>query len=107
VAINSLWLEWQERVTQVGTYSEHLASYEWLKQSLQVVQMLITGSSDAEAQRFISIGQWALAAFQTRFAHLAEEFCKPVAERTYDKNTRPQPTPPDELALRSNLAVPK
>lgn len=52
-------------------------------------------------------GQWTLAAFQTRFAHLAEEFCKPVAERTYDKNTRPQPTPPDELALRSNLAVPK
>ena len=32
VAINSLWLEWQERVTQVGTYAEHLASYEWLKQ---------------------------------------------------------------------------
>ena len=35
VAINSLWLEWQERFTQVGTYAEHLASYEWLKQSLQ------------------------------------------------------------------------
>ncbi|MDO8415337.1 MAG: neutral/alkaline non-lysosomal ceramidase N-terminal domain-containing protein [Agitococcus sp.] len=52
-------------------------------------------------------GQWTLAAFQTRFAYLAEEFCKPLAERTYDKNTRPQPTPQDELALRSNLAVPK
>ena len=52
-------------------------------------------------------GQWTLAAFQTRFAHLAEEFCKPFAERTHDKTTRPQPTPQDELALRSNLAVPK
>ena len=52
-------------------------------------------------------GQWTLAAFQTRFSYLAEEFCKPLAERTYDKNTRPQPTPQDELALRSNLAVPK
>jgi neutral ceramidase len=48
-----------------------------------------------------------MAAFQTRFAHLAEEFCKPVAERAHDKTTSPQTTPPDELALRSNLAVPK
>ncbi|MDO9180141.1 MAG: alpha-E domain-containing protein [Agitococcus sp.] len=70
VAINSLWLEWQERVTQVGTYAEHLASYEWLKQSLQAVQMLITDNSDAEAQRFISIGQ-SVEALDNAFRKLA------------------------------------
>ena len=70
VAINSLWLEWQERFTQVGTYAEHLASYEWLKQSLQAVQMLITDNSDAEAQRFISIGQ-SIEALDNAFRKLA------------------------------------
>ena len=63
-------MEWQERFTQVGTYAEHLASYEWLKQSLQAVQMLITDNSDAEAQRFISIGQ-SVEALDNAFRKLA------------------------------------
>lgn len=52
-------------------------------------------------------GQWTLAAFQTRFAELAQQVCKPIAERSYDRTTRPQPAPAEELALRSNLPVPR
>ena len=70
VAINSLWLEWQERVAQVGTFAEHLASYEWLKQSLQAVQTLLTDGSDEEALRFIGIGQW-VEALDNAFRKLA------------------------------------
>lgn len=51
-------------------------------------------------------GQWTLAAFQTRFAALAAEFLKPVATRTHDRATRPARVPVDELARRSNLALP-
>lgn len=51
-------------------------------------------------------GQWTLAAFQTRFADLARQLDKPDAQRTYDRTTRPQPAPPEELALRSRLPVP-
>lgn len=51
-------------------------------------------------------GQWTLAAFQTRFAELAQQVCRPNAERTHDRKTRPQPAPPEELALRSKLPVP-
>lgn len=51
-------------------------------------------------------GQWTLAAFQTKFAELADEMLKPDAERKHDRVTRPIPVPEHELALRSNLAVP-
>lgn len=51
-------------------------------------------------------GQWTLAAFQTKFAELADEMLKPDAERKHDRVTRPVPVPEHELALRSNLAVP-
>lgn len=51
-------------------------------------------------------GQWTLAAFQTQFTSLAREMLKPDLERTYDRTTRPQPAPADELALRSHLTVP-
>lgn len=46
-------------------------------------------------------GQWTLAAFQTRFAALADALCKPAAERGHDRTTRPAPTPAHELALRT------
>jgi neutral ceramidase len=49
-------------------------------------------------------GQWTLAAFQTRLAALADELCKPAAARTHDRLTRPKPTPPEELALRTAKA---
>ncbi len=52
-------------------------------------------------------GQWTLAAFQTRFVQLATEMLKPVAVRQHDQATRPTPVPADELALRSNLGVPR
>ncbi len=48
-------------------------------------------------------GQWTLAAFQTRFALLADELLKEVPQRTHDRHTRPTPPPAAELALRSNL----
>jgi neutral ceramidase len=51
-------------------------------------------------------GQWTLAAFQTQFAGLARELLKPNPERSYDRTTRPQAAPADELALRTQLAVP-
>ncbi len=46
-------------------------------------------------------GQWTLAAFQTRFAALADELCKPAGERGHDRVTRPVPPPAEELALRT------
>lgn len=49
-------------------------------------------------------GQWTLAAFQTEFARLADELCKPEGERRQDRVTRPVPPPAHELALRSNLS---
>lgn len=52
-------------------------------------------------------GQWTLAAFQTRFAALARELCKPAAARLHDRATRPAPVPPEELARRSDLPVPR
>ena len=51
-------------------------------------------------------GQWTLAAFQTRFEELARQLVLPPAERTHDRDTRPDPVPADELALRSNLPIP-
>lgn len=51
-------------------------------------------------------GQWTLAAFQTRFADLARQLCKPETERTHDRHTQPRPAPAEELALRSNLPIP-
>lgn len=51
-------------------------------------------------------GQWTLAAFQTCFDKLATELGKPDSERRHDRDTRPEPAPEDELALRSNLPVP-
>lgn len=48
-------------------------------------------------------GQWTLAAFQTLYARLADEMHKPEAQRDYDRTTRPQPPPAEELAMRSNL----
>ncbi len=47
-------------------------------------------------------GQWTLAAFQTRFAALAGELCKPADARSHDRRLRPTPTPATELALRTN-----
>jgi neutral ceramidase len=52
-------------------------------------------------------GQWTLAAFQTRFAALALEMCKPASARGHDRLTRPAPVPAAELALRSDLPVPR
>jgi len=49
-------------------------------------------------------GQWTLAAFQTRFALLTDQLCKPEAAREHDRVTRPAPAPASELALRSNLS---
>lgn len=46
-------------------------------------------------------GQWTLAAFQTCFAALADQLCRPVAARAHDRTTRPRPAPPAELALRT------
>ncbi len=46
-------------------------------------------------------GQWTLAAFQTKFAELADQLCRPARERTYDGAMRPKPTPAAELALRT------
>jgi neutral ceramidase len=48
-------------------------------------------------------GQWTLAAFQTQFAALADELCKPSAERRHDRVTRPAPTPAADLALRTAM----
>jgi len=48
-------------------------------------------------------GQWTLAAFQTRYAALADELCKPWVARSHDRHTRPALPPADELALRSDL----
>lgn len=70
VTINSLWLEWQERITHVGTYSDHWASFDWLKQSLQTVQGLIDGYADDETKRFIVIGQ-LVEALDNAFRKLA------------------------------------
>lgn len=52
-------------------------------------------------------GQWTLAAFQTRFDELARQLLVSPAHRTHDRLTRPLPAPADELALRTNLAVPR
>ena len=52
-------------------------------------------------------GQWTLAAFQTRFDALARESLKPVGERHHDTHTRPLPAPPEELARRTNVPVPR
>ena len=52
-------------------------------------------------------GQWTLAAFQTRLTMLARELLKPEDERRHDRTTRPPPVPPDELAKRSDLPVPR
>ncbi len=46
-------------------------------------------------------GQWTLAAFQTRFAALADTMCAPDANRPHDRVTRPKPTPERELLLRT------
>lgn len=51
-------------------------------------------------------GQWTGAAFQTQFESLAQQLALPASQRHYDRSTRPQPTPPQELALRTNLPVP-
>ena len=48
-------------------------------------------------------GQWTLAAFQTRFAFLADELLKEDPSRSHDRQTRPVQPPAAELALRSNL----
>ncbi len=48
-------------------------------------------------------GQWTLAAFQTRYAALADELLKAGAERGHDRVTQPTPVPAAELALRSGL----
>ncbi len=51
-------------------------------------------------------GQWTLAAFQTLFERLADQFARPAAERDYDRSLRPVEPPAQELALRSCLPVP-
>ncbi len=52
-------------------------------------------------------GQWTLAAFQTCFARLSRELLKPEPDRDHDRTTRPPAPPAEELALRSDLPVPK
>ncbi|MCB1658819.1 MAG: neutral/alkaline non-lysosomal ceramidase N-terminal domain-containing protein, partial [Pseudomonadales bacterium] len=52
-------------------------------------------------------GQWTLAAFQTCFAKLAEQFALPADQRQYDQHTQPLPAPVHELALRTNLTPPR
>lgn len=51
-------------------------------------------------------GQWTLAAFQTRFAELADWLKVDPAERKHDRLKTPSPPPAEELALRSGLPVP-
>ncbi len=51
-------------------------------------------------------GQWTLAVFQTGFAELARQLRLPLEQRSYDRDTRPQPAPPTELALRCNIKPP-
>ncbi len=46
-------------------------------------------------------GQWTLAAFQTKFAALADSLVLAVADRHHDRTTQPAPVPRDELALRT------
>ncbi len=57
VAINSAWLEWQERAKQSSGFDEHLASYKWLKASLQAIVALVDSSLDGSVQHFIRTGQ--------------------------------------------------
>ncbi|MBX3027138.1 neutral/alkaline non-lysosomal ceramidase N-terminal domain-containing protein [bacterium] len=52
-------------------------------------------------------GQWTLAAFQTRLMALARELTKPEDARRHDRATRPPPVPPEELAKRRDLPVPR
>ena len=49
-------------------------------------------------------GQWTLAAFQTQFEKLAEQLTRSPQERTYDRETRPEKVPPEELAKRTGSA---
>ncbi len=48
-------------------------------------------------------GQWTLAAFQTRYAALADELLKPASARGHDRTTQPEPVPVHELMRRSGL----
>ena len=70
----------------------------------------VTTREEYQLQRYEGghtvFGQWTLAAFQTGFSRLAHELKKPVTERNHDQETRPEPPPEKELALRSCLAPP-
>lgn len=57
VAINSTWLEWQERAKHSASFESHLASYQWLKNALQTIVGMIDSATDASVKNFIHTGQ--------------------------------------------------
>ncbi|MDX1754567.1 MAG: neutral/alkaline non-lysosomal ceramidase N-terminal domain-containing protein [Marinobacter sp.] len=71
----------------------------------------VTTREEYQLQRYEGghtvFGQWTLAAFQSEFARLAAELNKPGSQRSYDRTTRPEPAPAEELALRANLTPPR
>lgn len=56
VAINSLWLEWQERSKRIGVYSDHMALYQWLQQALAAIRAIIVETTDAAVKNLLMIG---------------------------------------------------
>lgn len=56
IAINSLWLEWQERSKRIGVYSDHLALYQWLQQALAAVQRVVAETTDEAVRHLLTIG---------------------------------------------------
>ncbi|PTQ91399.1 alpha-E domain-containing protein [Agitococcus lubricus] len=56
VAINSLWLSWQERSRMIGVYSDHVALYKSLQQDLSAIDHMIAQTQDQQAQRLMLIG---------------------------------------------------
>lgn len=56
IAINSAWLEWQERTKQSGDFTDHLASYQWLESSLKDIAAMIEASVDEDIKHFVHAG---------------------------------------------------
>lgn len=56
VAINSLWIEWQERSKRIGVYSDHMALYQWLQQGLVSIRSIIDATDDASVRNLLMVG---------------------------------------------------